>query len=251
MSFSLESASNRRFTSSTKCGLVLTKGRVRNCPYPDRSIGPRRPLCGTPISRNSWRTDFLPAAPFHNAAGGIRGSLSGGSVRKPFSLIAGTSPQWGPSMRCSRSIINWHNSVRGAQNCYNPRDVCWLQRRRSSGKFICWPRWRPVCANLGSFLASTRLGRMVSIIVPVINEEHGLDALHTRLVAALEPLGCDWEILFIDDGSTDSTLAKLRDLQSHGCAGSRHLFQPQLWQGKSHCGRTAVCNRRCSHHHGR
>ena len=52
----------------------------------------------------------------------------------------------------------------------------------------------------------------ITIIVPLVNEQDGLGALHSRLVAVLELLGCNWDVLFIDDGSTDNTLSKLKEL---------------------------------------
>ncbi len=52
--------------------------------------------------------------------------------------------------------------------------------------------------------------RSLSVVVPVLNEERGLDPLLARLRPVLEGLGVDWEIVFVDDGSSDSTLSKLR-----------------------------------------
>src|SRR6267142_134196 len=45
----------------------------------------------------------------------------------------------------------------------------------------------------------------VSVILPVLNERDNLEPLHARLTAALKPLGRDYEIVFVDDGSTDGT----------------------------------------------
>ncbi|HTV33394.1 MAG TPA: glycosyltransferase family 2 protein [Methylocella sp.] len=50
----------------------------------------------------------------------------------------------------------------------------------------------------------------LSVIVPVHNEAGNIEALLKRLVAALEGCVESFEILFIDDGSTDETLALLR-----------------------------------------
>jgi len=52
----------------------------------------------------------------------------------------------------------------------------------------------------------------ISTIIPVYNERENLVPLVERLTAALEPLGREYEILFVDDGSTDGTFARLRDL---------------------------------------
>jgi glycosyltransferase involved in cell wall biosynthesis len=52
------------------------------------------------------------------------------------------------------------------------------------------------------------------VVVPVLNEERGLDPLLARLVPVLEASGLSWSILFVDDGSTDGTVARIRDLNS-------------------------------------
>lgn len=52
-----------------------------------------------------------------------------------------------------------------------------------------------------------------SIVVPVFNEEKNLNELHARLVRVLLPLGSEFEIIFIDDGSTDGSLQKIEDLR--------------------------------------
>lgn len=51
-----------------------------------------------------------------------------------------------------------------------------------------------------------------SIVVPVFNEEENLNELHTQLVRVLLPLGSEFEIIFIDDGSTDGSLQKIEEL---------------------------------------
>jgi glycosyltransferase involved in cell wall biosynthesis len=53
----------------------------------------------------------------------------------------------------------------------------------------------------------------LSVIVPTFNEEQSLTAFHARLIGALLCLDEDWEIIYIDDGSTDGTPALLRQLQ--------------------------------------
>lgn len=52
----------------------------------------------------------------------------------------------------------------------------------------------------------------VSVVIPVFNEEANLASLHTRLTAVLVPLGLCYEIVFVDDGSRDSSVPLLRAL---------------------------------------
>ncbi|TBW33019.1 glycosyltransferase [Siculibacillus lacustris] len=53
-------------------------------------------------------------------------------------------------------------------------------------------------------------GRRVSVVLPMRNESKGLDRLFARLVPALDALGVAFEIVTVDDGSTDETLEWLK-----------------------------------------
>jgi undecaprenyl-phosphate 4-deoxy-4-formamido-L-arabinose transferase len=50
----------------------------------------------------------------------------------------------------------------------------------------------------------------VSVIIPVYNEEAGLQTLFDRLYPALDALGTSYEVVFINDGSRDRSAAMLR-----------------------------------------
>lgn len=52
------------------------------------------------------------------------------------------------------------------------------------------------------------------MLIPVLNEEKGLEALIAALTPHLDALGLTWSILFVDDGSTDGTADKLRSLNA-------------------------------------
>lgn len=54
----------------------------------------------------------------------------------------------------------------------------------------------------------------ISVVVPVLNEEESLPLLYEQLVEALTEAGCDYEIIIIDDGSTDRSFEILRELQA-------------------------------------
>lgn len=55
----------------------------------------------------------------------------------------------------------------------------------------------------------------VTVIVPTYNEEGSLDELYRRLTAMLEGNSSAHEILFVDDGSTDSSLQIIRKLREN------------------------------------
>ena len=57
-------------------------------------------------------------------------------------------------------------------------------------------------------------GPYLSVVVPVFNEEQNIRELSERLNRVLTDMGSLYEIIFIDDGSTDSTLEILKHLQA-------------------------------------
>jgi glycosyltransferase involved in cell wall biosynthesis len=52
----------------------------------------------------------------------------------------------------------------------------------------------------------------LSVVIPIKDERDNLAPLHERLRRALDPLGRDYELVFVDDGSTDGSFAVLEDL---------------------------------------
>jgi glycosyltransferase involved in cell wall biosynthesis len=52
----------------------------------------------------------------------------------------------------------------------------------------------------------------LSVIVPLYNEEDNVFPLYRAIVAAVCPLGIDYELIFVDDGSRDATVARARVL---------------------------------------
>ncbi len=52
----------------------------------------------------------------------------------------------------------------------------------------------------------------LSVVIPAFNEEQNIPALYGRLVAALDPLGMRYELIVVNDGSSDGTLARLHEL---------------------------------------
>jgi glycosyltransferase involved in cell wall biosynthesis len=55
---------------------------------------------------------------------------------------------------------------------------------------------------------------VLSVVVPIHNEERSIAFLYDELAGALEPLGVPWEAIFVDDGSTDGSFGALTRLHA-------------------------------------
>jgi glycosyltransferase involved in cell wall biosynthesis len=59
---------------------------------------------------------------------------------------------------------------------------------------------------------------VISVVVPVHDEERSVALLYDELRSALQPLDTPWEAIFVDDGSTDGTfgaLTRLHDTETN------------------------------------
>jgi len=54
----------------------------------------------------------------------------------------------------------------------------------------------------------------ISLIIPVYNEEENLRDLYQEITRSLSGLTCDWEMVLVDDGSTDASLSIIRELSA-------------------------------------
>ena len=72
---------------------------------------------------------------------------------------------------------------------------------------------------------------MLSVVVPVRNEERSVALLYDELAAALDPLGEPWEAVFVDDGSTDGSFAALTRL--HAAAANVRVVRLRRNFGKA------------------
>jgi glycosyltransferase involved in cell wall biosynthesis len=74
----------------------------------------------------------------------------------------------------------------------------------------------------------------LSVLIPVYNEVDNVGPLHAELDRVLGASGLRYELIFVDDGSTDGTAAKLSAVQD---ADSGHVLVAFL---KRNCGQTAA-----------
>ena len=74
---------------------------------------------------------------------------------------------------------------------------------------------------------------MLSIVVPVYNEEENVRPLFEKIQAVCETIGDTYEVLFVDDGSSDATFAVLSEL-------SKRVPQVVIIRFKENAGQTAA-----------
>ncbi|MCB2191082.1 MAG: glycosyltransferase [Deltaproteobacteria bacterium] len=66
--------------------------------------------------------------------------------------------------------------------------------------------------------AATENQPYLSVVIPVFNEEDNLTELHARLALTLNASPWDWEVLYVDDGSKDTSwklLCRFQEQDSH------------------------------------
>ncbi|MFN4854840.1 MAG: glycosyltransferase family 2 protein [Bacteroidota bacterium] len=71
---------------------------------------------------------------------------------------------------------------------------------------------------------------MISIVIPLFNEEENVNQLYRRLTAAAPLWQDNYEILFVDDGSSDNTISLLKDI----CLTDKHIKIVKLSRNYGH-----------------
>jgi len=56
--------------------------------------------------------------------------------------------------------------------------------------------------------------KKISVILPCYNEEENIKEVYSRLLKTLSSVNMDYEFIFIDDGSTDNSLEKMKELHN-------------------------------------
>ena len=64
-------------------------------------------------------------------------------------------------------------------------------------------------------MPETKFNYSLSVVIPVFNDAEALPELHRRLEAVLMQLAPQWEVIFVDDGSSDGSLETLRNIQAN------------------------------------
>ena len=82
----------------------------------------------------------------------------------------------------------------------------------------------------------------LSLVVPCYNEEENVAAFQQAVIAAFQGCGYSYEIIFVDDGSSDGTLTQLEALyRSQACPVSVVSFSRNFGKGSRTVCRPAPC----------
>ncbi len=84
---------------------------------------------------------------------------------------------------------------------------------------------------------------MISVVIPLKNEELNIPILAEKLTTALGALSRDYEVIFINDGSTDATAARIKE----ACAADPRLKAIHF---RRNAGQTAAMQAGFTHAHG-
>ena len=80
-------------------------------------------------------------------------------------------------------------------------------------------------------LRNGKIERMLSIVVPVFNEEESLGAFYKELILRVSKLKVSFEAIFVDDGSTDKSLSILKKFKEN--SENIRIFSFRRNQGKA------------------
>ena len=73
---------------------------------------------------------------------------------------------------------------------------------------------------------------MISVVIPIYNEEEIISLLHSAVSSAMNEIDDSWEVVYVNDGSKDSSLQLLRELQ----AEDPHVVVVELSRNWGHMG---------------
>jgi len=73
---------------------------------------------------------------------------------------------------------------------------------------------------------------MISVVVPIYNEEEIVKMFHSAVADAMSDIGEPWEVVYVNDGSRDSSLQLLKELQTE----DEHVVVVDLSRNWGHMG---------------
>jgi len=84
----------------------------------------------------------------------------------------------------------------------------------------------------------------LSLVIPVYNEEENLRPLYNEIRQVMDENFGDYEVIFVDDGSTDSSLEVLNSIQQKDPNVKILEFEGNFWSDRGDPGRSGLCCRK-------
>jgi polyisoprenyl-phosphate glycosyltransferase len=73
---------------------------------------------------------------------------------------------------------------------------------------------------------------MISVVVPIYNEEELISTFHAAVATAMHDIGEEWEVVYVNDGSKDTSLDLMKELQKQ----DSHIVVVDLSRNWGHMG---------------
>lgn len=86
------------------------------------------------------------------------------------------------------------------------------------------------------------MGKMVSIVIPVYNEEESLKLLYEKIIENI-PEQYEREIIFVNDGSTDKSVEVIKKLIMQDTQVHLISFLQKFWKGNGVRNSVSECKR--------
>ena len=105
-------------------------------------------------------------------------------------------------------------------------------------------RPHPLARDTGVCADTSARSQSISLVVPALNEAENLVETIPQAIAVLEGMKVDYEVLVIDDGSTDGTPKVMRQLCAGVSTPAERPVAPQRRQGRRPHHRLRSCRER-------
>jgi len=90
----------------------------------------------------------------------------------------------------------------------------------------------------------------ISVVIPLFNEEESLKELYDWIASMMQSNRFLYEVIFIDDGSTDSSWNVIEEISQKSSHVKGIRFQKKLWKITSITCWFSNCSWKRSHYHG-
>lgn len=129
-------------------------------------------------------------------------------VKKLFNIKL--DPEWGNMQNRAWDTSEWYGNYNLAKKIIN-----WCPKTKLNEGLIKFKNWQEkidYTNSIVNFFQSPITTSKISAIVACYKDEHAIPIMYKRLIDTFNVIGCDYEIIFVNDNSPDNTSSVLRDL---------------------------------------